>query len=281
MSDNTQTIKFLSLERMQEYNDLIKSKMDLDNESQTLANKKYVEDTVAALVNSAPDKLNTLDELAAALGDDENFATTVTNAIALKAGKIVTGQSFVVNGETVVANNGAEVFNNDSNKATGAYSHAEGNYTNAIGNCSHAEGSNTTASGVSSHAEGTGTVASVREAHAEGNHTIASAYSQHVQGKYNIESTSLAHIVGNGSADDARSNAHTLDFEGNAWYAGDVYVGSTSGTNKDAGSKKLATEEYINVRVPAWTEADEGKVLRIVNGTPTWVALPNAEEASF
>ena len=31
-----------------------------------------------------------------------------------------------------------------------------------------------------------------------------------------------------------------------AWYAGDVYVGSTSGVNKDDGSKKLATEEYVN-----------------------------------
>jgi hypothetical protein len=48
-----------------------------------------------------------------------------------------------------------------------------------------------------------------------------------------------------GIIDENRSNAHTLDWEGNAWYAGNVYVGSTSGKNKDAGSKKLATEEYV------------------------------------
>ena len=54
-----------------------------------------------------------------------------------------------------------------------------------------------------------------------------------------------ANIVGNGTSDTARSNAHTLDWDGNAWYAGDVYVGSTSGTNKDEGSKKLATEEFV------------------------------------
>jgi hypothetical protein len=53
-----------------------------------------------------------------------------------------------------------------------------------------------------------------------------------------------AHIVGNGT-DSKRSNAHTLDWSGNAWYSGNVYVGSTSGTNKDEGSKKLATEEYV------------------------------------
>ena len=48
------------------------------------ATTKYVDDTVAAVVNSAPEVLNTLDELAAALGDDENFATTVTNELAKK-----------------------------------------------------------------------------------------------------------------------------------------------------------------------------------------------------
>lgn len=49
----------------------------------------YVDTQVANLVNSAPEALNTLDELAAALGDDENFATTVTNQIASKVDQIV------------------------------------------------------------------------------------------------------------------------------------------------------------------------------------------------
>ena len=40
---------------------------------------------VALIVDSAPGTLNTLNELAAALGDDANFSTTVTNSIALKA----------------------------------------------------------------------------------------------------------------------------------------------------------------------------------------------------
>ena len=80
-------------------------------------------------------------------------------------------------------------------------------------------------------------------------------------------------VVGNGMSDTERSNAHTLDWQGNAWYAGDVYVGSTSGTNKDEGSKKLVTQEYVDIRVPAWTEADEGKILKIVNGVPTWTNI--------
>ena len=54
--------------------------------------------------------------------------------------------------------------------------------------------------------------------------TTASSYRQHVQGKYNIEDSNsiYAHIVGNGTSDSDRSNAHTLDWSGNAWYAGTV-----------------------------------------------------------
>jgi hypothetical protein len=44
-----------------------------------------VNQAVANVVDSAPAALDTLNELAAALGDDANFATTVTNALATKA----------------------------------------------------------------------------------------------------------------------------------------------------------------------------------------------------
>jgi len=49
-----------------------------------LANTAFVQTAIAALVDSSPAALNTLNELAAALGDDPNFATTVTNALAGK-----------------------------------------------------------------------------------------------------------------------------------------------------------------------------------------------------
>jgi len=56
--------------------------------------KTYVDTEIAGLADSAPETLNTLNELAAALGDDANFATTVTNSIATKlplAGGTLTG----------------------------------------------------------------------------------------------------------------------------------------------------------------------------------------------
>ena len=43
-----------------------------------------IADAVAAVIDGAPGALNTLNELAAALSDDSNFATTVTNALAAK-----------------------------------------------------------------------------------------------------------------------------------------------------------------------------------------------------
>ena len=132
-----------------------------------------------------------------------------------------------------------------STRASGDYSHAEGASTIASGNSSHAEGNHTTASGNNSHAEGDNTTASGIISHAEGGGTTAQGNIQHVQGKFNIADTTSAHIVGNGSSISNKSNAHTLDWNGNAWFAGDVYVKSTSGTNKDSGSKKLATEEYV------------------------------------
>jgi hypothetical protein len=173
----------------------------------------------------------------------------------------------------------------DRTNATGPYSHAEGYKSTASGEYSHAEGYNTLAAGNYSHTEGSGSVTYYKDpvtnkeytgpyghaegqeckalntathaegrrtkamntvSHAEGDGTITNAVAQHVQGKYNdLPKVSMAHIVGNGTSS-ARSNAHTLDWEGNAWYQGDVYVG---GTSQDVNSKKLATEEYVDTEL--------------------------------
>ena len=51
------------------------------------AKETYVDQKVADLVGSSPDTLDTLNELASALGNDPNFATTITNQLAQKADK--------------------------------------------------------------------------------------------------------------------------------------------------------------------------------------------------
>ena len=62
--------------------------------AQDAATKNYVDTSISNLVNSAPGTLDTLNELAAALGNDASFSTTVTNSLATKlplAGGTMTG----------------------------------------------------------------------------------------------------------------------------------------------------------------------------------------------
>lgn len=128
--------------------------------------------------------------------------------------------------------------------AEGASSHAEGSRTKAKGSYSHAEGREGVAYGEGSHVEGGYTQAKGTNSHAEGGYTKANGYAQHVQGKFNVEDSegdTYAHIVGNGESDEARSNAHTLDWDGNAWFAGDVLIGGTSQAEASTSLTSLAT----------------------------------------
>lgn len=138
----------------------------------------------------------------------------------------------------------------DRTKATGENSHAEGSQCEALSDCthaegfqaiarglySHAEGYQTRANGVISHAEGDGAWASGYASHAEGYGTKAAGEYQHVQGKHNVidEANKFADIVGNGADILNKSNAYALDWDGNLYLKGGVYVNcnadSTGGT---------------------------------------------------
>lgn len=167
------------------------------------------------------------------------------------------GEYSVAIGKTVEASGGCSYAEGKNTTASGWSSHAEGEETKAKGQTSHAEGDNSIAEGISSHAEGSyavasgitshaegeGTKAYGKSSHAEGSFTTASSNYQHVQGKYNIEdkSNKYAHIVGNGKSGMERSNAHTLDWEGNAWFAGKLSQEGTPTEDKD-----LATKKYVD-----------------------------------
>ena len=149
---------------------------------------------------------------------------------------------YYIGNNSVVEGGGSSMIN-VGNVASGAGSHAEGRETKAIGYLSHTEGRKTKAIGESSHAEGEQTTSSGLVAHAEGLSTKASANYSHSQnvgtmavkkaqtaiGTYNKEDTSTttthrnqdvdygayAFIVGNGSSTSDRSNALTIDWNGN------------------------------------------------------------------
>ena len=162
-----------------------------------------------------------------------------------------------------------------STKASGNQSHAEGDTTTASGSCAHAEGAGTKATGAQSHAEGYYTTASGNYAHAEGSNTevsgmfahveglrtIANHESQHVFGEYNIADPSSAtasnrgnyvEIVGNGTSSSARSNARTLDWDGNEVLSGKLTVGTAPTNNMD-----VTTKQYVDTGLASADEIIE------------------------
>jgi hypothetical protein len=171
----------------------------------------------------------------------------------------------------------------NNTQALGEGSHAEGNNTKALENFSHSEGSFTVASNYNAHAEGYNTQALGEQSHAEGETTQALGKAshtegvgthavgdyQHVQGRYNIADVKnseylngkYAHIVGNGDIDNP-SNAHTLDWDGNAWFAGDVTVGE----NND----KLVTEKEIDDKIQELKDSGEIDGKDGVSMTHSW-----------
>lgn len=190
-------------------------------------------------------------------GHAEGFCTLVTGSVGAHAEGAMTlasGDSSHAEGYKTTASGVNSHAEGNNTTASGLNSHAEGDKTTASGNDSHAEGNSThlfsnvftsdnptddeiknrwdslgvasfsLAKGIGSHVEGSDNLAFGDRSHAEGTNVVAYGMDQHVQGRFNIEDSSgtYAHIVGNGTTPSKRSNAHTLDWSGNAWYAGTV-----------------------------------------------------------
>lgn len=153
-----------------------------------------------------------------------------------------------------------------SSTAYGLASHAEGG-SSASGDYAHAEGSGTYAMAVCAHAEGCSTQAYGENAHAEGLGTWAARRSNHVFGEYNLEDRNgtqttrgtYVEIVGNGTADDARSNARTLDWSGNEVLAGKLTVGAAPTANMD-----VTTKQYVDTGLSA-----KQKTITVSTNEPT------------
>lgn len=122
-------------------------------------------------------------------------------------------------------------------QASAKYSHAEGRNTHANNDYAHSEGEHSTARGLASHAEGDSTLASGNYSHTLGGYTIANRKYQVALGMYNLKDYGVQPedkddedayeesyrknyrgeyvlMIGNGTANDARSNALMVDWNG-------------------------------------------------------------------
>lgn len=202
---------------------------------------------------------NKINEVVDTLNDISTFIENLQTTLDGKADKVNTVLTGSVSanrkadteiGVNSVAMGGLDV------EATGYASYAEGAYSRARGHTSHAEGSECDADGDFSHAEG------------KMNKAIGEC--QHVEGKYNVfdEDGVYAHIIGNGAGHLARSNAFTVDWNGNGWFAGDVKVGGESYDDENANT--LATQGYVDASLNGY--ATETYVTNAIGTATTGLA---------
>lgn len=211
--------------------------------------------------------------------------TTTENAIAkysnttgsfANSGVTIDSNNNIVTSGTVTANRGLKGYvtiGQQPGVAIGEFATAEGeqNTNIASGDCSHAEGSETTASGNLSHVEGL--------------KTIAQRQSQHVFGEYNIADTmgtivtrgNYVEIVGNGSDVNARSNARTLDWNGNEVLAGKLTVGINPTNDMDVATKQYVdnTRSPIEIKLesPGYYATYQDTNTNIPHTGPSWAEL--------
>lgn len=251
-------------------------------------------------------------------------ATTFTVNSVTRSGSTYSGRSLIgciisnkrVIAETMSGNNISTITLNDylstssiSNKkyqitfptrASGVYSHAEGEGTESTGDGSHSEGINTFASGDGSHQEnimtkalgsyshqeGMYAISSGEASHSEGYETIANHAYQHVFGQCNVEdpSTNAAgvrgtyvEIVGNGTASGGRSNARTLDWSGNEVLAGKLTVGAGPTSNMDVATKQYVDNTVGNINLPI-TYIEITRTYNAQTGTYTYTTGLTGEE---
>ena len=185
------------------------------------------------------------------------------------------GYASFAEGMFTIASGRASHAEGDTTVASNTVTHAEGAETAASGMYSHSEGISTAASGYASHAEGGGTEAAGTNSHAQNLGTIANGNQQTALGKYNTADTTSAVIIGNGSDETTRSNALTVDWNGNVEASGSITDGSgnsipwiccgaASGVSVNANSSNT-----FDITFPSTAPTSTPRVFAILRATST------------
>lgn len=173
-----------------------------------------------------------------------------------------------------------------SNQSSGYYSIALGREAVASGVGAVAMGYGNTASGNGSLAAGGSTVAGARCSAALGNGTNANGGNSFVAGKYNVIDTAeaaattgereFAVIVGNGTDDNNRSNAMTLDWDGNLGLAGGVSTDEGDVDTRISAKADKVTEITVSTAGAVTQALDAGKIYHFTGALTDLTVTLNA-----
>ena len=244
--------------------DVIKALEDADKaNAKAIADEKAERIAAVAAETTAREQADTANAEAITAETAERKAAdqTLQGNIDKKQDKLISGTNIkTINGESILgsgdlpvgvtsinkgAGEGAEVFNDlDPANASGDYSHAEGEDTQANAEASHAEGYSSTANSIASHAEGNATNANGFASHSEGDGTTALRENSHAEGSFNVPDGSAIHSVGIGKRAGvgvAAKDAHRITYDGKHYILGIGGFDGTKSTGNLTNEKDLAT----------------------------------------
>ena len=113
-------------------------------------------------------------------------------------------------------------------------------------------------SGVYNRARGYACEARGRNTIADGSHGNAAGRPQETFGQFNIPDGTQKYIAiaGNGTDNEHRSNAYMLDYDGNAYYSGNVKIGGTPMDDNDAATKAYVDAHSGSSKQDDWNQND-------------------------
>jgi hypothetical protein len=212
------------------------------------ASKGYVDTAVANVIDSAPAALDTLNELAAALNDDANFATTVTTALATKlplAGGTMTGD--IVLGTNKITTTADPATDNSLTRKSyvddilGSATAAADSATAAATSATNAANSATSASGSATTATTQATAASSSASNASTSETNAATSATSAANSATAAATSATNAATSESnASDSESAAATSETNA-ATSASSASTSATSASNSATSAASSAT----------------------------------------